>query len=143
MKRLTTSLVLIMMALLVNAQLTVVNVSALPEPLPKFLNTHYPGFITEKACKVIDKNNQVTYETVITKGTIKETLIFDKDGNFLRKYTGSLPATGKSRANTARQGPNRKINATTKQAAPDIKRVGSEKPEEEKPVQKRDTIRKQ
>jgi hypothetical protein len=143
MKRIVVIIVLIMMTMLVNAQRTAVKVSALPEPLPKFLNTHYPGYTTEKATKVIDKNNQVTYETVITKGTARETLIFDRNGTFLKKKTEIKTSSEKSRLNPAKQDLNKTTKVQTKQSSLDTKsiRLGEQK-EEERPVQKRDTVRK-
>ena len=132
MKNLFLVIVLSLVVVSANAQRTPVKVSLLPEPLPKFLNTNYPGFVIEKAERIVTNNNEVSYETVITKGTTKETLVFDKNGTFLRKQASSKPIQAKSNVNTVEPGMNK--NATTKQPAGKINKIAQDR-EEEEPIQ--------
>lgn len=82
MKKLFLMIIPMLLIVAANAQRVPVEVSALPQPLPRFLNTSYPGYVIDTAYKVIS-NNYVIYETVITKGTIKETLVLMKKGHIL------------------------------------------------------------
>ncbi len=117
----------------VNAQRTSVKIGALPEPIPNFLNTNYPGFVIDKADRIVTNNNEVSYEIVITKGAIKETLAFDKSGTFLRKQVGSKPIQAKSNVNKV--APEVKKNNITKKPALRITKVANEDKKEE-PIQK-------
>lgn len=96
MKKVVFVLVLMMAVLVVNAQTTkpanvkvkplhtVVLVADLQKSITDNIAKDYVGFtIKEAAC--ITANNVVTYEVVITKGTTTETLLYDKDGKFLKK----------------------------------------------------------
>ena len=69
----------------INAQQrTSVNVSDLPKAITDYISKDYSGFTISKASKV-DENNVITYETVITKGSLRDVLSFDGSGNFLKK----------------------------------------------------------
>lgn len=144
MKKLFLIFVLILATIVVNAQRTPVKVSALPEPLPDFLKTNYPGYVFEKADKVLKNNNEFTYETVITNGTSRETLVFDQNGKFLKNDEVSKPILKKSNVNTTTPALNNKTNTNLDQHIPNSKNVSSEKEEEEEPVQKNepDTLSK-
>jgi archaellum component FlaG (FlaF/FlaG flagellin family) len=56
----------------------------LPKPITEYLAKDYAGYTCKEATSV-SLNNKVTYEAVIVKGTTTETLVFDKEGKFLKK----------------------------------------------------------
>src|SRR5450759_3856959 len=86
MKKLLFVLVLVMGALVVNAQRTPVKVADLQKAIIDNVAKDYVGFTIKEATKVVE-NNVVTFEVVITKGTTQGTLLYDKDGKFLKKVT--------------------------------------------------------
>ena len=88
-------MVLMMAALVVNAQRTPVKVADLQKSITDNITKDYAGFIIKDATKVVE-NNVVKYEVAITKGPTSETLVFDKDGKFLNKLAMKTGATGKS-----------------------------------------------
>jgi hypothetical protein len=91
-------MVLVMTALVVNAQRTPVKVADLQKSITDNITKNYAGFIIKDATKVVE-NNVVKFEVAITKGSTAETLIFDKDGKFLNKLamkTGAPVKTGSS-----------------------------------------------
>ncbi|HEX7494332.1 MAG TPA: hypothetical protein VF346_08930 [Bacteroidales bacterium] len=95
MKKLLFVLVLVMGALVVNAQRTPVKVADLQKSIVDNITKDYAGFTIKEATKVVD-NNVVTYDVVIAKGTTQETLSYDNDGKFLKKMgakTGQKPAS--------------------------------------------------
>ncbi len=65
-------------------QRTSINVSDLPKAVTDYINKDYSGFAISSATKV-DENNVITYETVITKGSMRDVLSFDSAGKFLKK----------------------------------------------------------
>ena len=75
-----------LIVLALNAQITkvTVKVSDLPKAISENIAKNYAGFTIKEATKVTE-NNVVTYDVVINKGTTSETLVYDKDGKFLRK----------------------------------------------------------
>ena len=96
MKKLLFIAVLMMAALVVNAQATKttvtnakstrtsVKVAELQKAITDNIAKDYVGFTVKEATS-ITTNNTVTYEVVIVKGTTTETLIYDKDGKFVKK----------------------------------------------------------
>ena len=96
MKKLLFVMVLVMAALVVNAQRTPVKVMDLQKSITDNISKDYVGFTVKEATKVV-VNNATTFEVVIAKGTTKETLLYDKDGKFMKKVTvkagtATLPA---------------------------------------------------
>ena len=79
-------MVLVMGALVVNAQRTPVKVANLQKSITDNVAKDYVGFTIKDATKVVE-NNVVTYEVVITKGTMQDTLSYDNTGKFLKKLT--------------------------------------------------------
>ena len=79
---------LIMAVLVANAQITKVQVksSDLPKAITDNIAKNYAGYTIKEATKVTE-NKVVTYDVLINKGTMSETLVYDKDGKFLRKMT--------------------------------------------------------
>jgi len=100
MKKVLIVLVLVMAVLAVNAQIpettttkvTPVRTSVLVADLQKDITdniaTDYVGYTIKEATKVVE-NDIVTYEVVVVNDTATETLVYDKDGKFLKKL---LPA---------------------------------------------------
>jgi hypothetical protein len=91
MKKLLFIVALMMGALVVNAQRTPVKVVELQKAITDNVTKDYVGFMIKEATKVVE-NNIVTYEVVVAKGTTQETLLYytllyDKDGKFLKKLT--------------------------------------------------------
>ena len=83
-------------ALVVNAQRTPVKVADLQKSITDNITKDYVGFTIKDATKVVE-NNVVTYDVVITKGTIQETLCYDNAGKFLKKLD--------AKAGTVKAGP--------------------------------------
>ena len=86
MKKLLFVLVLVMGALVVNAQRTPVKVADLQKAITDNITKDYVGFTVKDATQVVE-NNVVTFEVVITKGTTQGTLLYDIDGKFLKNLT--------------------------------------------------------
>jgi curli biogenesis system outer membrane secretion channel CsgG len=95
MKKVLFVLVLMMAALVVNAQtkatttqakptVTVVKVADLPKAITDNVAKDYAGF-TIKDATCTNKNNVVTYHVVIVKETTSKTLAYDKDGKFIKE----------------------------------------------------------
>ncbi len=76
----------IMAVLVANAQITKVQVKAsdLPKAITDNIAKNYVGYTIKESTKVTE-NKVVTYDVMIDKGTMSETLVYDKDGKFLRK----------------------------------------------------------
>ncbi len=96
MKKVLFVFVLIMAVLVVNAQetktsvtkekplRTVVLVADLQKTITDNIAKDYVGYTIKEATSVTE-NNIVTFEVVIVKGTTTETLVYDKDGAFIKK----------------------------------------------------------
>jgi hypothetical protein len=95
MKKLLFIMTLFMAVLVANAQITKVQVKAsdLPKAITDNIAKNYTGYTIKEATKVTE-NKVVTYDVMIHKGTAMETLVYDKDGKFLRKMPQpAAPAT--------------------------------------------------
>jgi hypothetical protein len=99
MKKLLFVMVLVMGALVVNAQRTPVKVADLQKSITDNITKDYAGFLIKDATKVVE-NNVVTYDVVVTKGTLQETLCYDSAGKFLKKL-GAKAGTVKPEAKPA------------------------------------------
>jgi uncharacterized protein with ATP-grasp and redox domains len=96
MKKVLFVLVLIMAVLVVNAQATttpvvkekpvraVVMVGDLQKTITDNIAKDYVGY-TIKEASSLTSNTIVTFEVVIVKGTATETLVYDKNGVFIKK----------------------------------------------------------
>jgi archaellum component FlaG (FlaF/FlaG flagellin family) len=95
MKKALSVLVLFMAVLVVSAQTTTtttnakqskvsVKVTELQKSITDNVAKDFPGFTIKEAFSVT-KGNDVTYEVVIVKGTVVETLVYDKEGKFVKK----------------------------------------------------------
>jgi hypothetical protein len=96
MKRLSFIMALMLVAVVLNAQITKtpVKVSDLPKAINENIAKNYTGFTIKDATKVTE-NNVVSYDVMINKGTTSETLVYDKDGKFLRKMNPMPQASAK------------------------------------------------
>jgi hypothetical protein len=95
-KKLLFVLVFIMAVLVVNAQVTkttvtkeksartTVKVADLQKAITDNIAKDYVGY-TIKEATCVTTNNVFTYEVVIVEGTNTETLVYDKDGKFVKK----------------------------------------------------------
>ena len=84
MKKLLLGILFMAGALAVNAQRTPVKVSDLQKAITDNVAKDYVGFTIKEATRVVE-NNVTTFEVVITKGTMQDTLVYDSTGKFLKK----------------------------------------------------------
>jgi hypothetical protein len=95
MKKVIFVLVLMMATLVVNAQfrgatnvtmptVTIVKKADLPKAIKDNVAKDYTGFAI-KGATCTNTNNVITYAVVIVKGTTTETLVYDKEGKFIKK----------------------------------------------------------
>jgi hypothetical protein len=84
MKKLLFVMVLVMGALVVNAQRTPVKIADLQKSITDNITKDYVGFTIKDATKVVE-NNVTTFNVVIAKGALQETLCYDSTGKFLKK----------------------------------------------------------
>lgn len=99
MKKLLFVMVLVMGALVVNAQKTPVKVADLQKSITDNIAKDYAGFTIKEATKVVE-NNVVTFDVVVVKGTTQETLCYDNTGKFLKKMEAKV-GTAKPAPKTA------------------------------------------
>lgn len=99
MKKLFVVMIFMMSVLAVNAQRTTIKVTDLPKAIIDNVAKDYVGFTIKEATKVVS-NNVTNYEVLIAKGTTQETLIYDKDGKFVKKVVKQTGTTGKQNPNT-------------------------------------------
>ena len=105
MKKLLFVFVLMMGALVVNAQRTPLKVADLQKSITDNIAKDYVGFTIKEATKVVEKD-VVTYEVVIIKGTMQDTLVYDSTGKFLKKMG--------AKAGVAKPGPKPRTKPLTK-----------------------------
>ena len=84
MKKLLSVIVLVMSAVIANAQRIPVKVADLQESITDNIAKDYVGYTIKNATKVVEKN-VVTFDVVVVKGTKQETLRYDNTGKFLKK----------------------------------------------------------
>jgi len=92
MKKVLIVLVLVMAVMGVNAQTTttidstrtIIKVVDLQKAITDNIATDYVGYTIETATRVTLKGI-VTYEVVVVKADVTETLVYDKDGVFIKK----------------------------------------------------------
>src|SRR5664279_1684035 len=105
MKKLLFIMVLVMSALVVNAQKTPVKVADLQKSITDNITKDYSGFTIKEATKVVE-NNVTTFDVVVVKGTTQETLCYDNTGKFLKKMG--------TKVGTAKPAPKNATKPTTK-----------------------------
>lgn len=70
----------------VKATKTTIKVADLQKAITDNIAKDYAGY-TIKEATTVTANSTVTYHVVIVNGTMTETLVYDKDGNFVKKMT--------------------------------------------------------
>jgi len=106
MKKVLFVLVLLMAVVVVSAQTTkptvtkekplrtAVQVADLQKPITDNIAKDFVGYTVKEATSVT-ANSIVTYEVVIVKGTATETLVYDKNGVFVKKLPPPAPPVKK------------------------------------------------
>jgi hypothetical protein len=104
MKKFLLLMTFIMAVLVANAQITKVQVkpSDLSKAITDNIAKNYAGYIIKEATKVTE-NKVVTYDVLIAKGTASETLVYDKEGKFLRKMTSPTASAKPHEKTTAKK----------------------------------------
>jgi hypothetical protein len=69
---------------------TAVKVGELQKAITDNVAKDYAGFTIKDATSVT-LNSTVTYDVVVVKGTTTETLVYDKDGKFIKKMAHKAP----------------------------------------------------
>jgi hypothetical protein len=64
---------------------TTINVSDLKKSITDNIAKNYAGY-TIKEAKSVSDSTSLTYHVEVVKGSDKETLIYDKDGKFIKKH---------------------------------------------------------
>jgi hypothetical protein len=102
MKRLSFIMALMLVVVALNAQISkvAVKVTDLPKTITENVAKNYTGFTIMEATKVTE-NNVITYDVMIHKASTSETLVYDKDGKFLRKMTPMAQTTTKPKEKPA------------------------------------------
>ncbi len=75
---------------------TTIKVADLQKAIKDNIAKDYAGF-TIKGATSITENKVVTYNVVIVKGKATETLVYDKDGVFVKKLPAATPNTAKKK----------------------------------------------
>jgi hypothetical protein len=110
MKKVLLVMVLVMSVLAVNAQTakttatnpksthTTIKVADLQKNITDNIAKDYAGFTIKQATSVTGKTG-VVYHVVVAKGTATETLVYDKDGMFVKKLVpkGTKQKTAKKK----------------------------------------------
>ena len=109
MKKVIFIMVLLMSALVINAQTTTkttkspsttktaktaptpVNVADLPKAITDNVEKGYAGYTLKDASSMM-ANNATMYHVVVTKGSSTETLVYDSNGKFLKKLGSKASA---------------------------------------------------
>jgi hypothetical protein len=100
MKKLLAIMVLVMSAMAVNAQRTTVKTTDLQKAITDNVAKDFAGFTIKEATKVV-ANNVTSFEVLVVKGTAQETLLYDKDGKFVKKVVKQEGTVEKSKAPAA------------------------------------------
>ncbi len=76
---------LMMVVLALNAQTSKVTVKTadLPKAITDHIAKNYSGYMIKEATKVTE-NSMISYDVMIHKGSMMETLVYDKDGKFMK-----------------------------------------------------------
>jgi hypothetical protein len=83
MKKLLLVTVLVLGAIVANAQRTPVKVSDLPKGVSDDIQKEYTGYTIKESNRVV-ANNTTTYEVIVSKGTEQKTLLFDNEGKSIK-----------------------------------------------------------
>jgi len=92
MKKLVLFMAVIFAVTFVNAQTkTEVKVADLQKVITDHITANYAGYTIEKAFK-IDTKGVITYKVHVSKAAEKLTLVYDKDGKFVKKIAAEPKA---------------------------------------------------
>lgn len=69
---------------------TAIKMDELPSTVVPYVTKNYEGYEITEAAKIVDDEGNVTYETEISDGKVKQDLLFDKDGNHLEKKAAKM-----------------------------------------------------
>ena len=72
-----------------------VDVSALPSGVVSYINNNYKGYTLSGAAKIVDSKGNIKYEAELKNAKGSKDVMFDKDGNPLRKKMESKEANEK------------------------------------------------
>ncbi len=86
-------MVMMMVVVALNAQRTPVKVTDLNKAITENIASRYAGFTIKDATQIVNKGI-TTFEVVIAKGSTSETLLYDKDGKFLKEENMKSGMTG-------------------------------------------------
>jgi len=101
MKKMLLIMVLMLSGTLMFAQTkTAIKSTELQKASSDYIAKNYTGYAIEKAFKV-DNKGIMNYEAIVKKGDVKNLLVFDKDGKFLRQE--SLKPEAKTTVQTAKK----------------------------------------
>ncbi|MGZ3904746.1 MAG: PepSY-like domain-containing protein [Bacteroidia bacterium] len=64
---------------------TEIKTSELPKAVTDYIAKNYAGYKNEEAAKIVDAGGKVSYEAEVKKGKEEMDLIFDSNGNFMKK----------------------------------------------------------
>jgi len=64
---------------------TEIKTSELPKAVTDYIAKNYAGYKNEEAAKITDAAGKISYEAEVKKGKEEMDLIFDANGNFLKK----------------------------------------------------------
>jgi predicted nicotinamide N-methyase len=97
MKKVLFIMSLLMAVLVVNAETvrTSIKVADLNKAITDNVAKNYVGFTIKESTKVV-ANNVETFDVVIVKGATSETLVYDKDGKFIKKVTQKVGTVEKN-----------------------------------------------
>ena len=94
MKKLFFAIVLIIATNELNAQRTYMMISDVNKAIIDSVAKDFEGFKIKEAIKVV-KNDIVTYEFVVIKGTTQETILYDSEGRFIREIDAKKGTTSR------------------------------------------------
>ena len=93
MKKLMLFMAIIFAVTFVNAQTkTEIKVADLQKVITDHITANYAGYTIDKAFKV-DNKGVITFKVLISKATDKFTLVYDKDGKFVKKIAPAAKTT--------------------------------------------------
>jgi hypothetical protein len=124
MKKLILISVLVLSAVVMNAQVKAptakntstpvsIKVSDLPKTITDNIAKNYVGYMVKEAYTVTQEG-KTNYQVIINKGTTHETLLYDANGNFIRKMEAKSESTADKQSSKPPSKPVTKTNPGTK-----------------------------
>jgi hypothetical protein len=120
MKKLILISVLVLSAVVMNAQVqqptakntnnpVSIKVSNLPKTISDNIAKNYAGYAIKEAF-TINQEGKTNYKVIINKGTINETLMYDANGNFIKKLEAKSESTASKQESKPTSKPVTKTN---------------------------------